>query len=105
MAECFKLEFFVPETHVEQVKNAVFAAGAGKIGDYDCCSWQTLGDGQFRALEGSNPFIGNQDEVEVVAEYKVEMVCDKALIDRAIAALKESHPYECPAYQYWEVHY
>ena len=60
----FKLVFFVPASHVESVKNAVFAAGAGRIGDYEHCAWQVLGEGQFRPLQGSNPFIGSQDVLE-----------------------------------------
>lgn len=98
-----KLEIYIPETHVEKVKDAIFAAGAGKIGNYDRCCWQASGVGQFRACEGSSPFIGKQDEVEKVAEIKIETVCDKGNIAAVVKALKKSHPYETPAYQYWEV--
>ena len=99
----FKIEFYVPETHLEKVKTAVFAAAAGKIGNYDRCCWQTIGAGQFRPCEGSNPFIGGKDRVETVQEYKIELVCDSKYIDKVIEALKKSHPYETPAYQYWEI--
>ncbi len=99
----YKLEFYVPETHLDMVKAAIFSVGAGKIGDYDCCSWQTAGTGQFRPLAGSNPFIGEKDRIETVQEYKVEIVCDSKYINKVIEALKESHPYETPAYQYWEI--
>lgn len=54
----YKICFFVPENHVDLVKNALFEAGAGRIGDYDNCSWQTLGTGQFRPLKNSSPTIG-----------------------------------------------
>ena len=64
----YKLIVFIPETHTEQVKTALFAAGAGRQGDYDCCAWQTLGQGQFRPLDGSKPFIGQQGDIETVAE-------------------------------------
>lgn len=101
--DCVKLEFYVPDTHLAEVKDAVFAAGAGKIGDYDCCCWETSGTGQFRPCEGSNPFIGSQGEIEKVQETKVEMICEKKLIDQVIDALHEAHPYETPAYQYWEI--
>lgn len=94
----YKLVFFVPEDHKDAVKNAVFASGAGKIGDYDSCCWEVLGRGQFRPLVGSNPFIGEQGELETVAEYRVELVCEDALIRAAVAALKLAHPYEEPAY-------
>ena len=94
----FKLCFFVPESHVEQVKSAVFAAGAGRIGDYEHCAWQVLGQGQFRNLAGSNPFIGQQGALETVLEYRVELVCDEAYIEAAVAALRQAHPYEEPAF-------
>ncbi|MCY4356928.1 MAG: NGG1p interacting factor NIF3 [Gammaproteobacteria bacterium] len=93
-----KVEFYVPESHLEQVKTAMFDAGAGRVGDYDCCAWQTLGQGQFRPLSGSKPFFGQQGSVETVAEYKVEMVCIRECVDAVIAAMKESHPYEEVAY-------
>lgn len=94
----YKISFFVPRTHSEQVKQAIFSTGAGKIGDYDCCAWETLGTGQFRPLSGSNPFIGQQGEIEKVDELKVELVCADTFIDAAISALKSAHPYEEPAY-------
>ena len=96
--QLFKIEFYVPETHLEQVKNAMFKAGAGRVGDYDCCAWQTLGQGQFRPLEGSDPFIGKQDQVERVSEFKVEMVCLQGRQAAVIAALKSAHPYDEVAY-------
>ena len=99
----YKLVFFVPETHVEEVKAAVFSAGAGKIGDYDCCSWQVLGEGQFRALEGSKPFVGEHNKIHKVSEYRVELVCENTFITQAISALKSSHPYEEPAYDVWKL--
>ncbi len=94
----YKLCFYVPESHLEAVKTAVFAAGAGRIGDYDSCCWEVLGRGQFRPLAGSSPFLGQQGEVEQVAEYRVEMVCDAASIKGAVRALKSAHPYEEPAW-------
>lgn len=94
----YKLTYYVPETHVEEVKQAVFAAGAGKIGDYANCCWQVLGQGQFVPLEGSQSFIGTKGEVHKVAEYRVEQVCDDAFIEQAVAALKQAHPYETVAY-------
>jgi len=94
----FKLSFCVPESHLEAVKSALFAIGVGKIGNYDSCCWQTLGQGQFRALEGSDPYLGQQGMIQTVAELKVEMVCEEALIVEAVDVLKQAHPYEEPAY-------
>lgn len=99
----YKLVFLVPESHVETVKDAVFATGAGCIGHYDCCSWQTRGEGQFRPLPGSRPFIGTPGVVERVAEYRVELVCEDVLIKPAVQALIDAHPYETPAYDVWRL--
>ncbi len=93
-----KVGFYVPASHLEAVKTSVFAAGAGRIGNYDSCCWQTLGQGQFRALDGSKPFLGQQGQVETVAEYRVELVCEEALLRDVIAALRKAHPYEEPAF-------
>jgi hypothetical protein len=95
----YKLNFYVPESHVEQVKEALFDKGAGRIGQYDRCSWQVLGEGQFRPLEGSNPFLGTQNQIEKVMEYKVEMVCENDIVAEVVKELIEAHPYEEPAYE------
>ena len=94
----YKLTFFVPASHLESVKQAVFSAGAGRQGNYDHCCWQTLGQGQFRPLEGSTPFIGAQQTVTPVEEYRVEMLCEETIVSDVITALKLAHPYEEPAY-------
>lgn len=99
----YKMAFFVPVSHLEPVKAAVFAAGAGRIGNYAECCWQTEGTGQFRPLAGSDPFIGRCGETERVVEYRVELVCDDQLIGAAVAALKQAHPYEEPAYDVWRL--
>lgn len=99
----YKLSFFVPEDYLETVKSAIFATGAGRIGNYDHCCWQVLGQGQFRALEGSDPFLGQQNKLEIVAEWKVELVCSDELIQPVVRALKQAHPYEEPAYDVWKL--
>lgn len=99
----YQLSFFVPETHLEAVKRAVFASGAGRIGQYEQCCWQVLGQGQFRPLEGSQPYLGETGTVERVAEWKVEMVVADELIHEAVKALKASHPYETPAFNVWRL--
>jgi structural hemagglutinin/hemolysin toxin protein RtxA len=97
----YMLCIHVPETHLEQVKNAIFKAGAGQLGQYSHCSWQTLGKGQFMPLAGSSPYIGELNTIEIVSEYKVETVCSDECITAVIQALKEAHPYETPSYQLW----
>jgi structural toxin protein (hemagglutinin/hemolysin) RtxA len=99
----YKICFYVPENFADTVKNAMFAAGAGKIGNYSCCCWQVLGEGQFMPQTGSQPFTGDQENLEKIAEYKVEMVCEDQLIKTVMAAFKKAHPYEEPAYQAWKV--
>lgn len=94
----FKLCCYVPESHIESVKKALFDAGAGRIGNYEHCAWQVLGQGQFRPLAGSQPYIGKQDALESVAEYRVEMVCPEGVIDEVVDALRRAHPYEEPAF-------
>ncbi|MEE3168863.1 MAG: YqfO family protein [Pseudomonadota bacterium] len=99
----YKMCYFVPSSHLDETKQALFEAGAGRIGDYDSCAWQCLGEGQFRPLAGSDPFLGKTGELERVEEYKVELVCEDRLIHDALAALKRSHPYEEPAYEIYRM--
>ena len=95
--------FYVPATHADAVRQAVFAAGAGRIGNYDQCAWQTEGTGQFRPLPGSEAFLGETGHVERVDECKVEVMCSRERIAAAVQALVKAHPYETPAYAYWEI--
>ena len=99
----FQISFYVPVEHVEKVKIAMFKAGAGKVGNYENCSFEYKGIGQFRPLSGSSPFIGSQGVLEKVEELKVEMVCEEKFLKDSIAALKSSHPYETPAYYVTEI--
>ncbi|WP_438951650.1 NGG1p interacting factor NIF3 [Porticoccus sp.] len=99
----YKLVFYVPIDHLEPVKQAVFATGAGKIGEYESCCWQVLGVGQFRPLAGSAPYLGRVGSLAEVEEYRVELVCDDATIKQAIRALTIAHPYEEPAYDVWRL--
>ncbi len=98
MQSHYQISFYVPEKQCEKVKQAMFAAGAGTLKNYQECSWQTLGRGQFKPMDGSQPFLGKTNKLEVVSEYKVEMLCDTKHIKPAIKALKSSHPYEVPAF-------
>jgi len=95
----YKLSFFVPVDAKEKVKEALFSIGIGKYKNYDKCSWEVLGQGQFRPLKGANPHIGTINDVEKVKEYKVEMICKDHLIKKAVLELKKSHPYEEVAYE------
>lgn len=94
----YQLFFYVPETHLDAVKNAVFVAGGGRIGNYDCCAWQVRGEGQFRPLAGAQPFIGHIGGIEKVPEYRVELIVVDEHIRAVLAAMKSAHPYEEVAY-------
>jgi len=95
----YKLAFYVPIKESELVKNALFEAGAGRIGHYECCSFETLGTGQFRPMAGARPAIGSIGRIEKVEELKIEMICSDDNIQNALKALRESHPYEEPAFE------
>ena len=99
----YKLTVFIPEEALEKVKAALFAAGAGTIGNYEQCCWQVKGEGQFMPLAGSNPHLGSQNKLEKVAEWRVEIVVKTSMIAEVIKALKQAHPYETPAYDVLEV--
>lgn len=94
----YQLIVYVPIHAAENLKIALFDAGAGKYENYDRCSWQTLGTGQFRPLSGSNPAIGTHGVIEYVEEIKIETICNAENIKDVLMALKKGHPYEEPAY-------
>ena len=71
--------------------------------DYDSCCWQTPGQGQYRPLPGSEPFDGEIGSLEIVTEYKVEMVLADDCVDAVIAALLQAHPYQQAAYDVWQL--
>jgi dinuclear metal center YbgI/SA1388 family protein len=89
---------FVPAENAEAVRQAMFAAGAGHIGDYSECSWSVPGTGQFLPQEGATPTIGSVGAVERVPEDRVEMIAPSAQRGHVLAALRTAHPYEEPAF-------
>ena len=99
----YKLAFYVPEAQLETVKAALFQKGAGRIGQYDSCAWQTKGRGQYRPLSGSQPFVGTPSQLETVEEYLVEMVCEEQVVKTVVAELKRTHPYEEVAYAVYKI--
>ena len=96
--ETRKLVVFVPPDALEDVRDAVFAAGAGRIGDYERCSWHTEGTGTFRPLAGANPAIGEVGVDERVAELRLETVFPADRHEAVVSALRAAHPYEEPAF-------
>lgn len=94
----YQLIVYVPLQNADDLKTALFDAGAGKYENYDRCSWQIQGMGQFRPLSGSNPTIGTHGTIEQIEEVKIETICKAEHIKEVLAALKKAHPYEEPAY-------
>ncbi|WP_017260107.1 Nif3-like dinuclear metal center hexameric protein [Pedobacter arcticus] len=98
-----KLCFFVPLTATEVVKNAIFNAGAGQIGNYSNCSFSVKGEGTFKANEKANPFVGQKNEIHTEAEQRVEVVYPAQAESQIIKALLNAHPYEEVAYDIYSL--
>ena len=99
MGESVKLVWFVPESALDATREAVFAAGAGRIGEYERCSWYAAGTGTFFGGDETSPTLGERGREERVAELRVETVVPAARLDEVVAALRDAHPYEEPAYR------
>lgn len=94
----YQLIVYIPSSHIDSVKNALFEAGAGKYRHYDRCSWETTGVGQFRPMDGSNPAIGELGKQETLEEFKLETICAADALKTVLETLLRVHPYEEPAY-------
>jgi hypothetical protein len=98
-----KLVVFVPREALDQVREALFAAGAGRIGDYERCSWYTEGTGTFLGGKETSPSVGKPGREERVAELRLETVYPSELEAAVVAALREAHPYEEPAFDLYRL--
>ena len=96
--QLYKLVSFVPELHLNSVREALSEAGAGHIGNYSHCTFTTLGTGTFLPLENTNPYIGTEGTLECVSEYRLETIVPEKYKDTAIEAMLKAHPYEEVAY-------
>ena len=94
---------FCPEENLDEIKTAMHAAGAGAIGDYDKCCFSSDGIGEFKPLEGANPVIGSNGELEKVGEKRIEMICERWKAGAVISAAKNAHPYEEMAHFAYEL--
>lgn len=92
-----KIVTYVPPTHTEAVTAAMAEAGAGHIGNYSHCAWKVLGEGQYKAEEGANPYLGEVGKLHHEAEDRIEAICPRKLSGRVFKAIVSSHPYEEPA--------
>ncbi|UFN54438.1 NGG1p interacting factor NIF3 [Acinetobacter pittii] len=98
-----KLIYYVPDSHLESTKQAIFSAGAGGIGNYEHCAWQVKGIGQFKSIKGADPYIGELGELEQVDEWRVETIVIEENAQAVAKALKASHPYEEPAFEFIQI--
>ncbi len=98
-----QLTVYVPCTHTEIVREALFSAGAGNIGFYDECSFTLKGDGTFRPTEGSNPFSGTKNIRENADEEMISVIFESFKQNKIISAMKASHPYEEVAHQIYQL--
>ena len=98
-----KLVVFVPPEAVDAVRDAVFDAGAGRIGAYERCSWYTEGTGTFLGGEGTSPALGEPGREERVPEVRLETVFPAERHEQVVAALRAAHPYEEPAFDVYEL--
>ena len=99
----FKFAVYVPVKHADKVSQAIFEAGAGKIGKYTETSFNISGKGTFKPAEGTNPFIGKIGGKEIVQEIKIETVVSERDLDSVVQAMKDTHPYEEPAFDVYEL--
>ena len=99
----YKLAVYVPNTHVDKVKNALSDAGAGHIGNYSHCSFSSQGIGSFKPLDNANPYIGSLGEVELVEEVKIETIVPQNLLQKTIDKMIKAHPYEEVAYDIYKL--
>lgn len=98
-----KLITFIPREHTAYVRNALFQAGAGHIGNYDSCSFNSPGEGTFRAGENTNPFVGEKGAVHIENEIRTEVVFPSHMAHKVVHALLKAHPYEEVAYDIYSL--
>lgn len=97
------LAVYIPNKDAERLKTAIFAAGAGKVGNYSHCCWQTEGLGQFMPEENSNPTLGQAHKIHHEPELKIEFILPACLKEKILTTMQDHHPYETPAYFLTEI--
>ncbi len=103
-SESHKVVTFCPAEVADALRKAMATSGAGRIGNYEICSFQIKGQGTFRGREGTKPAVGRAGHLEIVDEVRLEMVCPESALGLVIAALREFHPYEEPAIEIYRLH-
>ncbi len=100
----YKLIVYVPVDNADQMRQVLSEAGAGKMGNYDTCSFSMRGTGRFRPLKGADPAIGEIDKLEAVEEERIETVVEEALLKSVLEAVSKHHPYEEPATEVYQLY-
>jgi len=103
MSNQVKIVVSVPETDTERLLKAIGDAGAGSIGNYIHCSFSSKGIGRFIPVDGANPTIGQVGKSEEVVEDRIEVSCNKEILDKVIATIKSAHPYEEPVIDVYQL--
>ena len=99
----YKIVVYVPESHGDALREAMGNAGAGVIGDYTHCMFTLKGTGQFVPGEGTNPYSGEAGKLSKEAEERIETVCEGGALEAVIKAIRETHPYEEPAFDVYPI--
>lgn len=94
LSEYVTIAVAVPESHAELVREAMLKAGAGRIGEYSCCSFSVRGMGRFVPNRRANPFVGKEGVLEEVIEERIETICNKDILEDVLEEIKKAHPYE-----------
>lgn len=103
LSEKVKLAVHVPVSHVDAVRQALGQAGAGKIGNYDLCSFSCPGMGRYRGNKNSNPTIGKAGNYEKTEEERIEVTVPRQILKEVIAKMKEAHPYDQPTFDIYQL--
>lgn len=99
----YKIVVTIPENEADKLRSAVGSAGGGKVGNYTHCSFSVKGTGRFLPVDGANPTIGQVGQLEEVAEERIEITCDSAIVKKVVAAIREIHSYEEPSIDIYEL--
>ncbi|MDD5489420.1 MAG: NGG1p interacting factor NIF3 [Candidatus Moranbacteria bacterium] len=103
MSKKYKLIVFVPVADADKVREAIHAAGGGKLGNYSHSSFSSRGTGRFKPEQGANPSFGKVGKIEEIEEERIEVLCEENVVQDVVAAMKKAHPYEEVAYDVYEL--
>jgi hypothetical protein len=94
MRKSYKIETYLPFEALDNIRDALYKLGLGKVGNYeDYMSWYEI-NSSWKPIDGANPYLGNVGEIEFAPEYKLEFRCEEDMIEMAVKAIKDNHPYE-----------